>query len=514
MLHRPPIRSVTSPSLPISLLGFWCAIVATATGWSSAMLSPLNAADSSLKPEIRTWTSYEGKVLTAAYVSSDGKKVTLDRRNGSDPVTIDIERLKFEDQVFVAGMEAGRKLSGSAADWPETVAIPDVQVTQKTTRNFETANFSFLCELDTSEEFVKEAAVYFEGTLAAVRALPFDLRADPPPGWERFVATLAQRESFESLIADLPRTHPSENLMAVYIGKHQQIVVPYDSIEGRTRDGLPGLRLNQDSGVLIHEITHQVTSNAVAILPYWLSDGLAEYLSVVPIRDGAFHFSRQDVEARLKQVLEERYQQTSLEIMHPRDLMDPLEGKTWANDTGDNLAGLLTCYYLIYLQNPDFEGKTMTAAVRTLRAIDDRAWELISAYNEALDKTAPAIEKYRADMERFRKAAQAYNKRLDAVREGKPVLVEGSGGGDGRVVVGGGITSPPVAPSKPEVPDILKHRRNDALSIGDFSLPMTTEVLLDGSSYDQLAEDMKAAYAEIGLSISVRPAARKPKAKP
>jgi hypothetical protein len=347
-----------------------------------------------------------------------------------------------------------------------------------------------------------------------VRALPFDLRADPPVGWERFVVTLAHRESFERLIAKGARPHPKEDLMAAYIGEYRQIVVPYDSIEGRTRDGLPGLKLNEDFGVLIHEITHQVTDNALAILPYWFSEGLAEYMSVVPMKDGAFHFSRAEVEARLKKVLKGRYQQDSLEIMHPRDLMHPLEGKPWANDVDGHFSALLTFYYLIHLQNPDSEGKSITVALRTLRAIDDEAWELITAYNEALEKSAPAIDKYRADMDRYRKQAQAFNERLDAVKQGKPVLVDGGKGEGGRVVVGGGLTAPPMVPSMPEGPDILKHRRAKALSVGGFSLPLTMKALLDGRSYEQFADDMKAAYAEIGLSISIRPVTMKPKATP
>ena len=68
---------------------------------AASMPAPLCAADSSLKEEIRTWTTFDDKVMTASFVKSDGKTVTLDRRNGSEPVVIPIARLKFEDQVFV-----------------------------------------------------------------------------------------------------------------------------------------------------------------------------------------------------------------------------------------------------------------------------------------------------------------------------------------------------------------------------------------------------------------------------
>ena len=512
MLTRNPLRFPALPLFATPLLSCLLALFAVAGGWS-----PLNADEAN---EIRTWTSYEGTVLTASYVSSDDKTVTLDRRNGSEPLSIPIERLKFEDQVFVAGMKAletqaqPQTNSATLGSWPDKVAIPAFEVDKKNVRNFLTKNFSFLCELDTSEDYVKEAAAYFEGTLAAVRALPFDLRADPPAGWEQFVVTVGQRASFEGLIAEGARPHPAQRLMAAYLGDHQQLVVPYDSIEGRTREGLPALRLNEDSGVLIHEITHQVTNSSLSLLPYWLSDGLAEYMSLVPMRDGAFHLSRTEVEARLKAVLKDRYGQSSPEIMHPRNLMDPLSEKTWANDVDGHVAVLLSVFYLIHLQHPNAEGKSITTAISTLRAIDDRAWKLISDYNTALDEATPVIEKYRTEFARFKKEAQAYNKRVDAVLAGKPVLVEGGKGAGGRVVVGGGLTAPPVKPSLPKLADILKHQREKPLEVGDFSQSLAVKALLGGSSYQQFADDMKAAYAEIGLSVSFRPVSEQPLATP
>jgi hypothetical protein len=510
MLPRNPKCFATSLSLlPIRLLNGWMILLLAALGWS-----PVSSTGAEDKNEIRTWTSYEGTVLTASFVSSDGTDVTLDRRNGSDPVTIPIERFTFEDQVFVAGMEALQRGASPAVAWPDKVAIPAIQVVKKHARDFVTENFSFLCELDTGEEFVQEAATYFEGTLAAIRALPFDLRAEPPAGWQQFVVTFGQRTSIEDLIAAGPRPHPAQPLLAGYIGEHRQIVVPYDSIEGRTREGLPGLKLREDFGLLIHEITHQVIDNTLTILPYWISDGLAEYMSVVPMKDGAFHFSRTEVEARLKKVLKDRYSQSSLEIMHPRDLMHPLSGKVWTNDVDGQIAALLTVYYLIHLQNPDSPGESITTAVHILRTIDDRAWDLIEEYNTALEDATPAIEKYRGDLERYQKKVLAYNKRVNAVRQGKPVLVEGSGAEGGRVVVGGGLTAPPVAPTLPKLPDILEHRRAKALEVGDFSLPLTVRALLKGRSYEQFADDMKAAYAEIGLTVAIRPAEAKRGAAP
>lgn len=507
MLTRNSLRlpALTSPATP--LLICLLALFAVAGAWS-----PLQAEDE--KNEIRTWTSYEGTALTASYVSSDDKNVTLDRRNGSEPVTISIERLKFEDQVYVVALKALQTKPVTSVKWPDKIAVPAIEVTRKDERNFDTENFSFLCELATSEEFVKEAATYFEGTLAAVRALPFDLRANPPKGWQQFVVTLGERATFDNIVSTGPRPHPAQRLLAGYFGEHRQSFVPYDSIEGRTRDGLPGLKLNEDFGVLIHEITHQVGHNALTVLPYWFSEGLAEYMSVVPMKDGAFHFSRAETAARLKKVLKSRYQLSSPELMHPRDLMDPKQGKAWGNDAGGHVAALLTVYYLVHLQDPDAEGKSIADAVRLLRAVDDEAWRLLSEYNDAIEAATPIIEKFEKDRERFRKQVAAYNKRLDAVREGKPVLVEGGGGEGGRVVVGGGLGAPPVAPKMPTVPEILKHQRDRPLEVAGFSLPMAVNILRNGRSYQQFADDMKAAYAEIGIAVSIRPMEEKAPAAP
>ena len=66
----------------------------------------------------------------------------------------------------------------------------------------------------------------------------------------------------------------------------------------------------------------------------------------------------------------------------------------------------------------------------------------------------------------------------------------------------------------PKLADILKHQLEKPLEVVDFRVPLSMKALLSGRSYQQFTDDMKAAYAEIGLSVSFRPVSAQPKATP
>jgi len=216
-------------------------------------------------------------------------------------------------------------------------------------KRFRSEHFEFFCELETSGEFVAEAVGYLEGTLAAVRALPIELRARPPQGWERFVTTFAATETLEKMLQGVPRMHPAESPMAAYFPEHRQIVVPYDVIDGRSREGLMTLKLKEDYGVLIHEIMHQVIDGSLEILPFWLTDGLAEYLALIPQSGGEFRFS--EAEAGLRNALGTRYSADVQEIIHPVDLLAPPGEFRWPNDLAAHRSALLIVYYLSVLED-------------------------------------------------------------------------------------------------------------------------------------------------------------------
>ncbi len=471
----------------------------------SAVFLPVVVAFS--EEQIRTWTSYEDTVLQAAFVSADDTTVTLDRRDGSKQVTIDQSRLIFEDQSYIAGAKIMHDASSRTDAWPARTSPSSKEVTRIDAKRFRSEHFEFLCELETSEEFVAEAVGYFEGTLAAVRALPIELRAQPPESWERFVTTFAATETLGKMLQGMPRVHPAESLMAAYFAEHRQIVVSHDVIDGRSREGLMTLKLKEDYGVLVHEIMHQVIDGSLEILPFWLSDGLAEYLALIPQSGGGFRFS--EAEAGLRKVLETRYSADVQEIIHPADLLAPPEKFKWPNDLDAHRSALLVVYYLLVLEDkqPVTGDNGLAKSVRALRAVDDRAWALVDEYNKAVKANQPALAAYRKAVEQFKGQAEAYNKRIDAATSGSPALIEGGEPG-GRVVVGGGAPlAPPVPPKAPVLPDILNHRRDKPLNVAAMGIQFVSEAILRGRSPERFATDLKAAYQEIGIPVTIRASA-------
>lgn len=265
---------------------------------------------SSLHAEPRDWTNHEGKTIQAEFVRVEGKNVVLKLQNGNS-ANFPIEKLSSNDQKWLqsaiaqsppappsAQPPASRpNISGfNQADtsntpkvWPGVTRPPatiDVEILEedsaKNIYRYATANFEFTCSCKLGKSAVRDLAETFEGTLAAVQALPLPLRRQPSLHG-KFQAQIFESED-QYLAAGAP-----QGSAGVYMSKTDSIYLPVTSI-GLTKMGSQWKAARgKNLHTLVHELTHQLVNSNVQRDP-WFLEGLAEYFACSHKNDGVFDF--------------------------------------------------------------------------------------------------------------------------------------------------------------------------------------------------------------------------------
>jgi len=458
--------------------------------------------------ELRVWTSNTGEETKASLVTFDDKKVTLDKKDGTNLVTTAISKLSFEDQAFIAGVKAYRSADTSGKTWPVQTYAPIVEVaTLPEARRYQTEHFDLLSEHDVSPEFLAAAASVLEGTLKAIEALPFDIRPKPPTGLDRFATVFNAPDNLKARIANRYRIHPEEPHHGAYLGRQGVLLASYAAFGGVKNGERVVLdpTMEVDPSTLTHELSHQIMDGMLRTFPHWFNEGLSEYIAMIPNSGGNFRFN--EAEAGLKAALKNRYHAEAPEMIHPRDIITMDNPSPWDTSLDGYRSTMLFIYYLIHLEN-GVKGESVARMIRTMRAIDDRAWGLIAEYNAAVKEFGPKSEEYNEAINRYNKEIESYRRQMATNGIGSPVRVGGGEAGDGAPVVVGSIGKVrPVMPKRLEIPDVLQHRREGkAVDIAAFANPLSLQAIFKGRDYDQLAADIVRGYERIGITVSIRPA--------
>jgi len=466
---------------------------------------------------LRIWTNNVGAETRASLITFDDKTVTVDRKDGSNLMTMAISKLSFEDQAFLAGVKAFRDPGAQGKAWPGQTFAPVVNVVAMAEdRRYQSAHFDLLSEHEASPEFLGAAVSVLEGTLAAINALPFEIRAVPPTGLERFATVFNAPDNLKARIANRYRIHPEEPHHGAYLGRQGVLLASYAAFGGVVSGNQVVLDpdLETDESTLIHELSHQLMDGMLRTFPHWFNEGLSEYLALIPHSGGNFRFD--EAEAGLKAALQNRYHAEAPEMIHPRDIITMDNPSPWDTSLDGYRSSVLLIYYLIHLENGT-KGESVAKMIRTMRAIDDRAWGLIAEYNDAVKEFGPKSDEYNAAIERYNNEIEAYRKQMATNGVGSPVRVGGGKAGDGAPVVVGSINRVrPVMPERLVVPDILQHRRNGKpVDIASFSGALSMQAIMQGRSYDQLAADIVRGYERIGITVTMRaPKSAKPQVNP
>jgi hypothetical protein len=383
---------------------------------------------------VRVWKSSDGKAIEASLIQADRTAVILKLRNGRE-ATVPLERLSD------AGSATRRRscrdraavfVSGRCRT--ETKIDPNLPA-EGGPKTYTTAHFTFECETEVTKAFISEASRVFEGTLEAVRALPLGLDPKPAEGETRFRTLFLERGTFEMEFnknrAESEAKPPGDgetvappgagtanvaNVAGVYIPKRKEVLVPYTSLGVSMSGSKVSLRRSSDTSTLIHEVTHQVMHEWLPVMPLWLGEGLAEYLSAVPYQNGRFEFKNSV--AGLKESLLEDYRISEgreVTIYRPHELVD-LSNAGWSGVSMDYLSAMMLTYYFVHLDQPEKPCATLAGYLSLLGQSKEDVENHISEHNRAVKEFEAKrlafneqVGKYNASLTTFKAEVDAYN---------------------------------------------------------------------------------------------------------
>lgn len=411
----------------------------------------------------RPWKDMQGRVIQAVLVSSNADSVILKMADGKEH-QLPLARLCAEDQAYVKSLSAPASPTAQGATpavaaaslnrvpiekrtWPENVVVPtksiEIQVIEEspTARKcvYRSEGFEFTAQAKLMPSVMKEVARTFEATKSLVSSLPWGVVCRPPEGFERY-----QAELFETRKDYIAAGGP-ENSGGVYMSGDKIFRVPFPSIGLKLLGKTYAKDENYDGGTLIHEITHQVMDAYLTFLPVWVIEGTAEYTEMLPYNAGKF---RADAHQKgLKDHIQEMQKRGyAIEIGNLEEHLK-MNRATWSGiaDTTNRKMGelyfrsVLAVYFFCHLDGD----KKGTRFIKFMDAVYGETEALRTFFKD------PRV------------------KHMEGGRFSYP-------------------TNFPPPDMKAETAP-FKH----------------LDLLLDGRSYSQIAQEMTAAYKDIGVKISV-----------
>ncbi len=332
------------------------------------------------EPVYRTWTDQRQAQVEAALEGVNEDVATLRLRNGSK-IQVPTSNLSAADRDWLAGTaaetasDAGDETSGAGETWPRTVALtapPEVEVVKedKTERQFryETEHYEFLSDSMLGANLVREFSRVFEVTRLANVMLPLNLRPEPEPGREKFLARIFTEESDYLDAGGVPGS------AGVYSPRWKQLMLPLASLGVK----MAGTRVtidyhSEDYATLIHEITHQMMNHWLDRLPVWYVEGAAEYVELAEYTNGRLSFLRPAV--RLKNRLS-RYSGPARFPMLPLERLMTIRHSEWTAALGgqgtawQNYASALMLTYFFYHLDGDGDAAHFIAFLRAVEKLE------------------------------------------------------------------------------------------------------------------------------------------------
>ena len=257
----------------------------------------------SLPLAARTWTSKDGKTISADLVSFVGNTVTLQLSNGQQ-VPVAMEKLCPDDIAF---LKRKADLEDSGIDnpdkWPEIIPGPkDFKLKEVKARKdnagktiYQTKHFKFVCDTPLADDAQEAVGKLYECTWTAIRAMPLPITRVRRQSY-LFDAVLAKDMAsyraaggpdgssgvFTAQTAITGRKLRENDIM------NDRTIVPYSGL-GMSADGkLTGNKIKHH--VLAHEITHQMTVGLFHDIT-WINEGFADYVGYIPYDGKQFDFS-------------------------------------------------------------------------------------------------------------------------------------------------------------------------------------------------------------------------------
>ncbi len=235
--------------------------------------------------ETREWRSNDGRSIHGELVEVTSSSVKIKVRNGK-VLTIPFEKIHSEDVTYAK--KQGETLVAPWSGWPRELRMNLNEVKIKVDGERSTASktyyitehFELASEVKLGQQVMLDIGRIFELTYQLMEASPWGILASPEGGL--FKAELyASRESY--IRAGGPAWSGG-----VYIGKRKVFMVPVESL-GIIK-GQKGYKRDEDFSLetVIHEVVHMLMGDVISTMPIAVTEGVAEYLSKIPLRSGAF----------------------------------------------------------------------------------------------------------------------------------------------------------------------------------------------------------------------------------
>ncbi len=253
---------------------------------------------------LRPWKDVQGRIIQASFIKATADAVTVRMADGKEH-DIPLSRLSAEDQAFVKSQGAPKPAPSpapvaAATDparvpvekrvWPQNVVVStrsiEIQPVEESApaRRFvyQSEAFQFTSQAKLAGSVMKEVARTFEATRSLVTALPWGVVCRPPEGMERYQAALYETRN------DYVAAGGPANSGGVYMTGEKIFKVPFPSIGLEMRGKTFFKNDNYSGDTLIHEITHQMMHDYLPFLPVWVIEGTAEYTEMLPYNAGTF----------------------------------------------------------------------------------------------------------------------------------------------------------------------------------------------------------------------------------
>lgn len=267
----------------------------------------------------REWRDLKGRVIVGEMRGFLKGCALVELQDGRQ-MMLKEEQLSADDRNWLEEWRSGREAADALAPltWRSQVGHPPVKVSQAepTGRGtlFRSASYEFESDSAVSVGIMNDFATVAESTLTLVDSLPLSF---PDRGDEKLLARIfGSRAAFEK---NGGRPNAAGMFLGGRPGMTGYLIVPMSSLGAQAFAGRYTKGYGYDAQVLVHEIAHQGMGEVLALIPQWLSEGLAEYVAWTPYHDGAFHQTMKDVGSGLRQRLQ-KMREIGLES-------DPFDGR-------------------------------------------------------------------------------------------------------------------------------------------------------------------------------------------
>lgn len=177
--------------------------------------------------------------------------------------------------------------SGTAQEkksWPDQLINKSTPEVTSPTQDappyiYQTKTFRFVCDKKIAIDKMRAFAMTAESVPAAISRIPLPLLSLPthPDGEKQTIYVFTNEEDFI-------RAGGKPNSAGYYSGRHQSVYLRAEFFIDVPVGRLPNYNL------LVHELAHLSTHGILGLVPSWLSEGTAEYMSAAFIPKGSYRF--------------------------------------------------------------------------------------------------------------------------------------------------------------------------------------------------------------------------------